>query len=118
MCIELLSYRNHIEISSVGIIFRNSNRDSYKNSYMYRNSHRTIGIPIGILIGIGRNSYTVGSGFELTVCNVQFAHRFGPNSKNCISLFKMICKFLLPSVKAYNPTVAIDLLKSEKKLHS
>ena len=49
------------------------------------------------------------TGFELTVCNVQFAHRFGPNTENCISLFKMMCKFLLPSVKAYNPTVAIDL---------
>ena len=48
------------------------------------------------------------AGFELTVCNVQFAHRFAPNSENCISVFKTICKFLLPSVKAYNPTVAID----------
>ena len=36
-----------------------------------------------------------GTGFELpvTVCNVQFAHCLGPNSENCISLFKTMCKF-------------------------
>ena len=42
-------------------------------------------------------------------------HRFGPNSENCISLFKTMCKFLLPSVKAYNPTVAIDMISGMVK---
>ena len=30
-------------------------------------------------------------GFELTVCNVQFAHRLVLNSKNCTSFFQTIC---------------------------
>ena len=29
---------------------------------------------------------------ELTVCNVQFAHRFGQNGENCTSLFQTMCK--------------------------
>lgn len=27
------------------------------------------------------------AGFQLMVCNMQFAHCFGPNSENCLSLF-------------------------------
>ena len=35
---------------------------------------------------------------ELTVCNVQFAHRFGQNGENCTSLFQTMCKKKLINV--------------------
>ena len=39
------------------------------------------------------------AGFELTVCNVQFAHRLDLSSKSCTSFFQTMCKFYFATNK-------------------